>query len=391
MGLVVVIVGIGLRILASRRGHNYDFDSYLLVAEGREQGVSPWQTGRYNYGPIWAQVLYIFSWTETTFGLSFRMQIIALLTIADLIIGYFIFRVRGLGIASCFFMNPISIVITGYHNQFDNLAISIACVAMLISRDVQIGPLRWRDVITTMILALSLSTKHVLLVFVVWLAMRQVGAIRKLAYLLIPCLLFLVSFTPFLTSSWAAINKTVIGYDSADNGPIWDLLGIQDGLGPVPITVLFAILLTFIGYPMRRQSQHESLFVYLIFIVVLTPSLVSQYFAIAAIGAIGLFSLWFLPYFIIGAYHMLTGYHELHFASESLLIGLAIPDEPILTTLLAVTFMFIPFALSVGYLAYVLRRRAQLPSVSNELNPMFTSSNVGQLAVSGLDDDDGKR
>jgi hypothetical protein len=351
IGALVVTLGIILRWMALRRGHNYDFESYQLVASGREEGLTPWQVGRYNYGPIWAQFLYSFRWVESTFGISFRLQLVALLTAADLVIGYFFLRTRGLPVTCIFLLNPISVIITGYHNQFDNLAIAVVCLALLLNRNRTSGAILKSDIATVLLVALSLSTKHVFLVFVFWLAVRQIGLTRKLFYLCIPPLLFALSFVPFLSSSWSAIRTTVIGYDSADNGPFWEILGLQNGLGPISVMMMFVAVLSLVGFLLRHRPTADALFFYLVAIVILTPSFANQYFVIAAIGAIGLQTRWFVPYGALGTYLLATSYHGLHFNSSSRFVGVFIPDEPILTNMLTGMFRAVPLALLAGCLA----------------------------------------
>jgi hypothetical protein len=188
-------------------------------------------------------------------------------------------------------------------------------------------------------------------VFVFWLAVRQIGLTRKLFYLCIPPLLFALSFVPFLSSSWSAIRTTVIGYDSADNGPFWEILGLQNGLGPISVMMMFVAVLSLVGFLLRHRPTADALFFYLVAIVILTPSFANQYFVIAAIGAIGLQTRWFVPYGALGTYLLATSYHGLHFNSSSRFVGVFIPDEPILTNMLTGMFRAVPLALLAGCLA----------------------------------------
>jgi len=360
----IIVVGIALRLLVSTRGNNYDFESYKLVVAGREEGLTAWQVGRYNYGPVWAHLLYTFNWAQSNLGLSFRLQVILVLTLADLFIGYFIIKKRNVLIAGLFFLNPVSIIITGYHNQFDNLAIAIVCAALLVSRDARQGDIGKRDAFALLLLGLSLSTKHVFLVFMFWMAVRQLGLKRQLAYLIVPPTLFVLSFTPFLQSSWSGIKKFVIGYESADNGPLWILLGLQNGLGPIPLMALFVATLSVVGILVRNRSTPEVLFLYLVTIVITTPNLAGQYFAIAAIGAIGLGSLWFMPYVAIATYVLMLDYHGLYFTTSSRFVGIFVLDTPILTESI-VRFGLIPLSLLAGCIAVVVRdRKARLNAVA---------------------------
>ena len=58
--LMSLFFGTTARLAVSQRGYNFDFESYQLVVAADEQGLTPWQTNRYNYGPIWFYILEIF-------------------------------------------------------------------------------------------------------------------------------------------------------------------------------------------------------------------------------------------------------------------------------------------------------------------------------------------
>jgi hypothetical protein len=88
--VICVLIGILARFAVMSRGHNYDFDSYQIVVSAKHEGLTPWQTNRYNYGPIWSYFLSLFDWIATRTGIEFRLQIVGLLTIADLVIAFFL-------------------------------------------------------------------------------------------------------------------------------------------------------------------------------------------------------------------------------------------------------------------------------------------------------------
>lgn len=300
--LTLVSIGAIARIAASRVGNNYDFNSYLLVVEARHQGLTPWQTGRYNYGPVWAQLLCLFDRLSSVLGISFRLQVILMLTLADFVIAIFIAQKKGRIFGWIFYFNPVSILISGYHNQFDNLAIALICVGIMAVRDHNSSKVDVRDIVFLLTLGLSLSTKHVFLIFVIWAAVKQKSFAKKLLYLSAPLVVFVGLFVPYLNSSWDPILKTVVKYRSFDNAPLWSILGLEDGIGPITLMMIFAGVLTVIGLVTTSHDLHHSLFVYVILVVAFSPAVANQYLAIPLVGVVGLINAPFILYVIYTSY-----------------------------------------------------------------------------------------
>ncbi len=121
----VVLVGIFLRFFVMTKGHNFDFESYCIVGKiaGNFGNVYA-ETYRYNYGPIFFCVLgllYRISAFTNNPTIIFRILIVSILTLADLGIMGFIAKKYSKKKALIFFLNPVSIIITGYHlfNYFE--------------------------------------------------------------------------------------------------------------------------------------------------------------------------------------------------------------------------------------------------------------------------------
>jgi len=101
--LGITFFGITARFAVSQRGYNFDFESYQLVVAADEQGLTPWQTNRYNYGPIWFYILEIFDWTSQKTGVGFRHQIVLFLTFADICISFLSIKLEALFLHAYFF------------------------------------------------------------------------------------------------------------------------------------------------------------------------------------------------------------------------------------------------------------------------------------------------
>ncbi len=347
-----------MRFALINRGHNYDFDSYQIVAAAKRQGLTAWQTDRYNYGPVWWHFLRAFDWAQTHFGIGFRYQIVGVLTIADLSISYFIYKFKGLLLGTLFFINPISIIISGYHNQFDNLAIALACFAILKLANAKKENLKLSHAAIILLLGISLATKHVFLFFVIWIAVRQKTFLLKCMYFIGPLLVFAASFAPYVASSWESIKLNVIDYRSFNNAPLWKLIGIYDGDRNQIANVLFVVVVTVFGFVLQKVRLENSLLVYCIVIVAFSPGIANQYLAIATIGAIGLFNAGFAMFVVYGAFWLTISPDGLRLAQESQIVEWAIISVPGLQELVAIGYGSFPILLICGLMVYLSKSRS---------------------------------
>ena len=115
------------------------------------------------------------------------------------------------------FLNPISMIITGYHSQFDNLAVLLAFAGVAVGfpwssglrRRLQRGPL----VAGLLLLGLSLTVKHLFFLLPFWLALRASRWRDRLLILTVPYLVFVGSFVPYAADGGNGIMKNVIDLD----------------------------------------------------------------------------------------------------------------------------------------------------------------------------------
>ena len=125
----VVLIGVILRILIAQKGHSIDTEHWRFLADYKVFNGPLWEFGSNAYGPIWVHVLYVldkiyfFSLNELE---SLKWKIVIFLTFIDFLIFFLLMKNYSLKIATLFFLNPISIFLTGFHNGFENFAILIA-------------------------------------------------------------------------------------------------------------------------------------------------------------------------------------------------------------------------------------------------------------------------
>jgi hypothetical protein len=283
--IALMAVGIVARFLLPVLGHNFDFESYRIVGDIVTRGGNVYaETTRYNYGPIWFLILgaarglaALTSQPEA----AFRFFVVAVLTAADAAIAFILRRQYGDRVALLFFLNPVSILITGYHSQFDNVAIAAGLAAMQLGARAEADGDRRRWLASLGLLGVALTIKHIFFLLPLWLAFRAKGWPARLTALTLPVAIFLASFLPFLTAS-DAIVQNVFLYRSFPNGLLF-----REVADAIPPALLLILGLAIIGYLVRKRPLFESALLYLVALVVLSPAMANQYLAIpvAAVAA----------------------------------------------------------------------------------------------------------
>lgn len=168
-------------------------------------------------------------------------------------------------------------------------------------------------------MALSLSLKHIFVFFPFWIAMKQNSYAKAFYIVLLPTILFLVSFVPYLEVTHFAgavkdsylenksLNKSitqsslkslleenlkkkspaatgalknVFFYKSFNNHPFYSLFVppiVQLIISPF---MFFVICILSTGFFVRRMQIYSSLLLYTAVIVVFSPAIANQYLAI---------------------------------------------------------------------------------------------------------------
>ena len=306
----VVVVGIALRMYVATLGHNFDLDSYNIVADivGRGENVYA-STTRYNYGPIWLHVVSGLKALATAISsepkeaLGYLLS--ALLTVTDIAIFFVLWKKAGKLAACLFFLNPISIIISGYHRQFDNIALLLGLAAVSVVGDRTDGRLNLRTFAGLAVLGLSLMTKHILFAFPLWLAVKQRNWLRRAVFIAIPTLIFLGSFVPYWEFGQSGIIANVFQYRSLQLEVLFRLT-VPEMLRPfIDPRVFWLALLAASALVFRTRDVFSSLMLYTGVLVAASPSTANQYLPIVApFIAINL-NLFYVLYTVAGTWFML--------------------------------------------------------------------------------------
>jgi hypothetical protein len=296
------------KVALARIGHNYDVESYRLVGNILARGGSVYaNTGRYNYGPIWAWLVAGFGCLAGTGGGEhFHVWIAAFLAIVDVLICMAIASAYSWIGAMVFVLSPIGLLISGFDSQFDNLAVLIGLYAWL---QVRAGKPKPTTLIASSIcLGISLIVKHILFLFPIWLVFwKPLGRLRcRILYAAIAYGLFAGAFLPWWNDppSRAGIVQNVFRY-SGQLGNSWVGYAIQVFMPMSSLTDLLASihiigglktlwtgLMVAAGVPLASSGKRELYLYYLMLLCASSPTYVVHYIAIPMLAAAVFFSSW---------------------------------------------------------------------------------------------------
>ena len=277
----VLIAGMAARLLVATLGHDYDFDSWKIMAELADHGDNVYaSTDRYNFAPGWFYILHALNLLAGHNPTAFRYLVAGFLGLGDAGIFFILWRRFG-SLAGCwFFLNPISIIISGFQNNFDNLAIFLGLVAALLMGDDFEKPINRRKLFGLFVLGLSLAVKHVFFAFPFWLAVKQKGMSQKLVVILIPVLMFFLSFVPYWHGGSQGIVQNVFMYHSVTNEFFYRMFlpqFVQFMFGSKAVWLFLLVLFAFIY---RQKNTVEFLLLYTCVLVAAAPASVNEYLAI---------------------------------------------------------------------------------------------------------------
>jgi hypothetical protein len=284
--LVLCGCAVALRLFAALTGDNYDMQSWWIASEAFSHGESIYAaTHRYNYGPIWFAILgglrYVSALTGPDTITRLHLFITGFLSLVDLALAsYVLRRTSSVYAAAILLLNPISVLVTGYHVQFDNFAILLGLLSWQVFSS---GRDHRSLLLASALLGASLTTKHIFSIFLAWLpflySVRTPS--QRLAYGAIACALFATSFIPWLgdPTSRAGILANVLRYVSTESH---SLIAFVTAPFAVPQRTIFVLALAACGplFMRCRRAHTIAPLVYLILLTALSSGMARNYLAI---------------------------------------------------------------------------------------------------------------
>lgn len=257
---------------------NYDFVSYAqVVAILRSGGDLYGEAVRYNYSPVWAHLLVGLDSLAGRLGCSFGAAVGGFLTAADAATALVLHRLAGGGrkggaAALLFFANPVSIFVTSFHLQFDNVAILFLLVAVWCA-----GRPALSRAGAVAALSVSILVKHVTVFFApLFLARPGRKGLGPVATL-VPYAVFGAAFLPYWRS-WPGIRANVIGYRSlAEDYGVAMLRAIPGAPAWLPTAVFVAAVAAALFLLRRVELPRACLLLFLVMLLCV-PGICEYYF-----------------------------------------------------------------------------------------------------------------
>ena len=323
----VLVAGIAARLLVATCGHDYDMDSWQLMAKLADHGDNVYaSTERYNFAPGWFHILHALNLLAGHNPTAFRYLVAGFLSLGDAGIFFILWRRFGKAAGCWFFLNPISIIITGYQCNFDNLAILLGLVAVLLMGDEFDQPLGRRKLLGLFVLGLSLVIKHVFFAFPFWLAVKQKGMRQKLVVILMPVSMFALSFVPYWHEGSQGIVQNVFLYRSATTEFFYRMfvpMGVQYMFNSQMVWFFLLVIFAFIY---RQKNTVEFLLLYTCVLVAASPANINEYLAIPGPFVATHLNPFTILYTAVGTLHLLVDVNGLHLTglSQTICIDVAI-------------------------------------------------------------------
>lgn len=280
-------LGVIMRYWAMSIGSGFDFESYCIVGDLASHFQSVYAgTTRYNYGPIFFMIQGICYAISHIFSMdmeqTYRVILVGLFTMTDFGIAMWLGKQYSLRASLIFFLNPISIIITGFHNQFDNMAILLALISCWYYNEEE--EFSKKDLLFVLFMSLSLIMKHILFVFPFWLLVKKGLPIKKkIVYVFVPPIAFGCSFIPFVIGNIDALKGVIHNVFLYRSNAISPLFGTLFEIPTRFYFMLYILLMVLTTFVVCKESYEYLLLFYFVSMFTFTSSMAPQYFIIPVV------------------------------------------------------------------------------------------------------------
>ena len=278
-----LVAGTVARLWAQSLPGNWDFGQWLNVSAAVLDGQDPYAIYGYNYPAPWLLTLTAFRALSGSEEI-FRLLISLLLLAADVTI-VFLLAKRGYLLAAClFFLSPITIAISGQHQQVEGIAVALALAGALVLTGSSGERITKREWLGASLLGLSLAFKPVFLLLPLWFAIQKAPTAVRLVRLVVPGLVFGIALAvAFLAYPASTVVSKVLGHGGANNSPFVNAV-VPQQIAPWFLEnqggkLVFLVLLIAAGVLFRRLPFFELTLFYSITALVFSWAVANQYLA----------------------------------------------------------------------------------------------------------------
>jgi len=260
---------------------NWDMGAYRQFVKFAPRGGDLYRDAPYHYSPVWAFLLVGLSRAVSPVGIPFEKAVGSLLLLADAATAFLLFRIArdrlgrpsesAAGAALLFFSNPVSVFVTGFHLQWDNVAILCLVAAVWLA-----GRKPERPASTAVALAASLLVKHVTFFHPILFAQRARGRSRSLAFFL-PYGAFFASFLLYWGARDAVFHG-VFGYRSLSEDYGTAMLRKLPGVPDWALMAIFGVAVLGAVVLFRRLEIGRACLLLFLVILIFVPGVVEYYF-----------------------------------------------------------------------------------------------------------------
>lgn len=219
---IIILSGLTIRLfLASQESFNFDMSSFIKDVQIARLGKNIYlEQPHYNYSPAFLYVLAALGSLQSVLAaLPFPVierAFISSVDLATLVVLIEIAKVKKLPIpktAALFFLNPIAIYISGYHGQFDNLAIFFLLLGILLYKKKKDRSGKIKTALLWIMATTGLIIKHTI-AFAVGALFAAAAKNKKTAILFLAssAVFFLITLLPFAHEASSQIINQVFSY-----------------------------------------------------------------------------------------------------------------------------------------------------------------------------------
>jgi hypothetical protein len=269
---------------------NFDMQSFEGIADIAMNGGNVYaMTPRYNYSPIWFTILGFLKYVQIQLtALSFHFVVRSFLCVVDLATLAFLLLIAShkkislLKTSLLFYLNPASFLLTGYHGQFENLAILMIVIGLFAYLKLNQKPI-WGTAVLWFFATAGMIVKHSIFYELIICLNSAIKRYRvKLLLFAVSVCCFLVLFIPYWSTGREGIIKNVFMYSSHSG-----YYGIASLFKLEQLKYLFIIGLFVFPLFLRNRDIIQQCLLGLLFFLTFTSGIGIQYFVLPiAIGTL---------------------------------------------------------------------------------------------------------